>query len=180
MLHGRLNTYSQNIFLRHMHHLMNLVENVRNMRPKTRFQSSPKHARCYVCGENDVTKFTKDKTRSNGYSSTCKACAKLRTRGKMKHRKTYIDHIKSFGCQLCSESTPCVIDMHHVEKAKYSSSGRSRIGWKDWYEDVSKCVFICANCHRKVHAGLITVNVDKCFSVEELTAGFEEYLKTIE
>ena len=60
-------------------------------------------------------------------------------------------------CIVCGESEPVCIDFHHKnpeEKEFTISKHQSRS--KEWLtKEISKCVCLCSNCHRKVHAGLI-------------------------
>jgi hypothetical protein len=142
---------------------------------KTKYHKGP---HCYVCGDTDSNHFTKDKSRSNGYASTCKSCCKVRTRGRMEHRKPFIEAWKALGCQLCNEDCLAVIDAHHVEEKKYHVSGySSRIGWQEWYKEVAKCVRLCANCHRKVHAKLLTIDHLARWTEDNVREEFNQFLK---
>ena len=60
-------------------------------------------------------------------------------------------------CVVCGESEPVCIDFHHINPLeKDFTIGKCRGRSKEWlYEEISKCVCLCSNCHRKVHAGLI-------------------------
>lgn len=61
-------------------------------------------------------------------------------------------------CQICSYNT-CIeaLDFHHINpKTKsfgISASGITR-AWHKVKSEIDKCVMICANCHREVHAGI--------------------------
>lgn len=63
-------------------------------------------------------------------------------------------------CIICGESEPVCIDFHHInpeEKEFTISKHRNRS--KEWLSiEITKCVCLCANCHRKVHAGLLNLN----------------------
>ncbi len=60
-------------------------------------------------------------------------------------------------CIICGESQPVCIDFHHVDpSSKDFTIGKHRSRSKLWLlNEISKCVCLCANCHRKVHNGLI-------------------------
>ena len=71
-------------------------------------------------------------------------------------RKSFIDSMKT-PCVACGEEDHICIDFHHIEPEKKSfaiskSTGRSI---KSIKEEIEKCVCLCANCHRKLHAGKI-------------------------
>lgn len=59
-------------------------------------------------------------------------------------------------CIVCGETEKCCLDFHHIKDkdkdvAKYISYGSiSRI-----QKEINKCVVLCSNCHRKVHAGIV-------------------------
>ena len=54
-------------------------------------------------------------------------------------------------CIVCGEAEPVCIDFHHINPVDKDFRSRSR----EWLlQEVSKCVCLCADCHRKVHAGL--------------------------
>lgn len=50
------------------------------------------------------------------------------------------------------------LDFHHLDE-KTKSFGLSKDGltrsWKKMEEEIKKCVLVCANCHREIHAGLL-------------------------
>lgn len=60
-------------------------------------------------------------------------------------------------CIVCGEKEPVCIDFHHVNpEEKEFTIGKCRGRSKEWLiNEISKCVCLCSNCHRKVHAGLI-------------------------
>lgn len=68
---------------------------------------------------------------------------------------------KDILCKVCGEKERCCLDFHHlIPEEKYDevtqmvNSHRSR--GKIMLE-LSKCIVLCSNCHRKYHAGLITL-----------------------
>ncbi len=60
------------------------------------------------------------------------------------------------GCRLCGEnSSPDALDFHHIDPntklLSLSSMVRSS-GILAMLNEIEKCVVICSNCHRKMHA----------------------------
>ncbi len=53
------------------------------------------------------------------------------------------------------------LDFHHIEKSDknfgISAKGYTR-SWNRVKQELDKCVLVCANCHREIHAGLIKIN----------------------
>jgi len=61
-------------------------------------------------------------------------------------------------CVLCGyDSHPGVLDFHHVDASTkmfgISSGGLSR-SWESIYNEIQKCILVCANCHREIELGL--------------------------
>jgi len=57
-------------------------------------------------------------------------------------------------CTVCGESHPATLDFHHVvrDPTNRKLADLLRNGaWADAYEEIKKCVVLCANCHRKHH-----------------------------
>ena len=64
---------------------------------------------------------------------------------------------KSGGCIVCGyNKTPSAMDFHHLgDKDRNVSSCKSV---KQLQEEIAKCVVLCANCHRELHAGAIEIS----------------------
>ena len=61
-------------------------------------------------------------------------------------------------CTICGYSRSLeALDFHHLDRSKkgfgISEHGLTK-SWDKIKEELDKCVLICANCHREVHAGL--------------------------
>ena len=75
-----------------------------------------------------------------------------------KNRQKLVDDAKSNPCVICNIQYPIpVMDLHHADNSEktVSITGLVRTGpYADLQQEVDKCVPLCANCHRMVHAGL--------------------------
>jgi len=62
-------------------------------------------------------------------------------------------------CMLCGYNRHVgVLEFHHVDATTKSfgvSSGGFSRSWRSIYEELKKCVLVCANCHREIEMGLI-------------------------
>lgn len=61
-------------------------------------------------------------------------------------------------CVLCGyDRCPWALDLHHVDESRkefgLSMDGMTR-SWEKVRKEADKCVLVCANCHREVHAGV--------------------------
>ena len=74
--------------------------------------------------------------------------------------KAYLNAVKQqSGCIRCGERNAVCLDYHHIDptqKRFHLGNIRGR-SLKEIDEEISKCVVVCANCHRKLHAGLFTL-----------------------
>jgi hypothetical protein len=62
-------------------------------------------------------------------------------------------------CAFCSETEPACLDFHHIDSStkKFTIAVSVQHQWKTLLTEIEKCIVICSNCHRKVHAGLISL-----------------------
>jgi len=57
------------------------------------------------------------------------------------------------GCRDCYEHDPVVLDWHHLaEKEKDISQAVHHWGRARIERELTKCIVLCANCHRRQHA----------------------------
>jgi hypothetical protein len=73
-----------------------------------------------------------------------------------------ITDFRSKGCNICLEKEHCCLSAHHLDSTQkdfnigdgvYRGLSVQRIK-----RELEKCVCLCENCHRKVHAGILTVS----------------------
>jgi hypothetical protein len=72
--------------------------------------------------------------------------------------KALVAEFRKDGCVVCGEKEPCCLQAHHVRgKKEYDVAAlmQGRHGVERVKRELAKCVCICANCHCKVHAGLV-------------------------
>jgi predicted HNH restriction endonuclease len=62
---------------------------------------------------------------------------------------------RSRGCTVCGETEPWVLDMHHLDPTEKEANSAQSATLKTFLKEVDKCVLVCSNCHRKVHAGVL-------------------------
>lgn len=65
-------------------------------------------------------------------------------------------------CQICGYSRcPTALELHHVNPDEkdftFGYIMASCRNWKVIYEEIAKCILLCSNCHREVHAGLVEI-----------------------
>lgn len=74
-------------------------------------------------------------------------------------RRQVIDGFRANGCALCDEKEPCCMSAHHLDPQSkdFSIGGRTSISIERLERELKKCVCLCENCHRKVHAGVLSL-----------------------
>lgn len=76
--------------------------------------------------------------------------------------KKFINQYKETkGCKFCGETCSICLDFHHKDpKQKESNISRmqnSSHSIKAIQKEISKCIVVCSNCHRKLHAGILQI-----------------------
>jgi len=75
-------------------------------------------------------------------------------------KRSSVMHMGS-SCFECERTgVPALFEFHHVD-ARDKDFGISRSGivraWDEIVTELEKCIMLCANCHREVHAGVRTI-----------------------
>ena len=61
------------------------------------------------------------------------------------------------GCVCCGENEVTCLELHHKDPSVKDIHPSNATGRKIFYQEAEKCVVVCANCHRKLHANLISL-----------------------
>lgn len=104
--------------------------------------------RCKECNIEVVKQYYKE----HGYKNATVARAKKRING----IKIYIDTIKAqTGCKYCQEHDSCCLDFHHIngDDKLYNIGNILSRKLQTVLDEIAKCIIVCSNCHKKLHAG---------------------------
>lgn len=135
---------------------------------------------CRKCGlQKELYSFHKKADNRDGFSNVCKSCHKeimhqhylvatnsgvadMRRKKYLSITKKIISDFKTSGCVVCGETTPVCLDAHHRnpnEKDTYFADGicSAHVGPKRLKLELAKCICVCSNCHRKIHAKIINI-----------------------
>jgi 5-methylcytosine-specific restriction endonuclease McrA len=99
----------------------------------------------------------KDKS-SEVYKEYCKRRVERVKRWRNNSKQKVVDMMGGC-CQICGyKKTTDALELHHVDPSKKEMSfGKWRANPKSLEtikEELKKCILLCANCHREVHAGV--------------------------
>jgi hypothetical protein len=139
--------------------------------------------KCYKCKSSyEESFFYKDSSKKDGLSSRCKDCDSKVAKEYRKNsnvanlackrwiennphkKKEYnqklhakVKHFQNYyklnnPCD-CGESDIDCIDFHHVNQKELEKRVPAIHTFKKTIKEMGKCVTVCANCHRKIHAG---------------------------
>lgn len=101
-------------------------------------------------------------TSSNKYGSRMHACKKCFTNYQVQKavaKKKLLMERHGNQCRCCGfQGHYSVFDFHHLDPAQKEFNIKAgKWGIKKLIEETDKCALLCANCHRLVHAGEITL-----------------------
>ena len=130
---------------------------------------------CSKCGEEkELTEFFKAAKQKDGLQTACKSCmnvayANSRSKKKdhynalgVKRRAELTERIRAWkeerGCKLCHESFGPCLELHHLNADEKDLEPANCRSWASFIKEAEKCVVLCANCHRKVHHGVIVIS----------------------
>ena len=145
---------------------------------------------CPDCGfEKSIEEFSFKNKASDTRQVYCNEHRRLRERIRYQRIKKNviaksirrrIENTQAFGewkrhleCVVCGEDNSVCIDFHHKDpkQKEYGISIMRGRGYKisRIILEISKCVVVCANCHRKIHNGDLTVTEEMCFKSDRQT-----------
>lgn len=134
--------------------------------------------------EKDNSNFSKEVKSKDGLQRVCKECRKvyikkyydsnvnnyktIKTQKAKNDRRIInnkLNEIKSkYGCSVCPERSPECLDFHHIDpNTKINTVSFFAMRTKNKSKilnEVNKCIVLCSNCHRKFHAGTVTLPID--------------------
>lgn len=111
--------------------------------------------KCIKCNiTKNVLEFYKRLDRIDEYHSYCKECFNTFCKERWKSRK--VEAINKMGnrCYDCKISYPSYIyDFHHLDPSKkdFTWNRLRQMSQSKIDKELSKCVLLCSNCHRKRH-----------------------------
>lgn len=101
-----------------------------------------------------------------------KKCSDSRTDKRNKRRDeirgTILAEFQKEGCIVCHEKTPVCLVAHHLDPSikefniSHELTHNNNQSLAKITEELKKCICLCGNCHRKIHAGSLTLPLQFC------------------
>jgi hypothetical protein len=108
---------------------------------------------CKFCG----VKLNDENTYASKKRWACKKCSNRYRGQQFVQTKLHLVELMGGKCQCCGFNQHySALEFHHLDpKEKEFNLTITNYGWDKLVAEVSKCILLCANCHRMVHAGVI-------------------------
>ena len=92
----------------------------------------------------------------------CKKCRSEAVQRKREKLKEDAIKYKGGKCQICGyDKCNGALEFHHLNPSEkdfgIAAKGYTR-SWESVKQELDKCIMVCANCHREIHAGLIDLS----------------------
>lgn len=121
---------------------------------------------CTKCGkELSIEEFNWRSKAAGTRRSECKYCHSDYMKQRYQTKKQIVQQLKSESrCAKCGESRGYVLDYHHIDPTEKEMniarmlSNRSSLD--KVYDEISKCICLCSNCHREFHHFEETLNMN--------------------
>jgi predicted HNH restriction endonuclease len=115
---------------------------------------------CGKCNERKpLTEFySRGGKRIEELTAWCKSCLNALTLERQRERKQEAIEYKGNKCQLCGyDKYKGALEFHHIDPTKkdFALSAGRLTSLEKLKPELDKCVLLCANCHREVHANLV-------------------------
>lgn len=107
--------------------------------------------------EKEITNFYSRRNKE-GASSYCKICTNTQTLLRQQKLKREAIEYKGGSCISCNyDDYPGALDFHHLDPSKkdFSIGKVKHRSLNTIKSELDKCILLCSNCHREIHAGYI-------------------------
>lgn len=124
----------------------------------TDYENNQKY--CSRCDETKVLDEFYERTDSKAYASYCKKCSNQYYTERVRSVKIKMIEYKGGCCERCKlkleDTHYSVFDFHHTNpEEKDPNFGKIKYQkWEVIKEEIDKCMLVCSNCHRIIHAEL--------------------------
>ncbi len=106
----------------------------------------------------------------NTYENKGTKCWSCCTKKSRTNKRVKLVSLLGNNCWMCGYDK-CVeaLEFHHVDPSKKSfglSVRECQYSWEKIFEEVKKCVLLCANCHREFHSNMIDASIEDLHKIK--------------
>ena len=136
----------------------------KNLNPKElkllpKFKSVEK--KCSRCNSIKLSSEFYNRRQGADFSPYCKICTIEQTLERQRNFKIKCVEYKGEKCQICSYNKYVgALEFHHLNPSEkdFSISNVKLYSFSDTIKkELDKCILVCSNCHREIHANIIVV-----------------------
>jgi Zn finger protein HypA/HybF involved in hydrogenase expression len=125
---------------------------------------------CHECGR--VYEYVRSRGHTKLLCNSCKS-GSWASRPDRRELKLALVEVRGGACSICGYRRHLgALTFHHLDPSKKRfeiARGHTR-SWDALVAEVRKCVVLCENCHREVHAGIATIPESTRAEIEAFTA----------
>ena len=123
--------------------------------------------RCNVCfDEKPLTEFYTNGKQPSGKQKVkplCITCEESNRRSFVEGKRRILSEVFGDSCSICGyDKCSTALEFHHVDPSVKEQQPSKLINNYSTVErmlkEVDKCILVCSNCHREIHAGLLKVS----------------------
>lgn len=123
--------------------------------------------RCNVCfDEKPLSEFYTNGKQPNGkqkYKPLCIPCEENNRRVFVEGKRRILSELFGDSCSICGyDRCSAALEFHHVDASVKEQTPSKLVNnystIERMLEEVNKCILLCSNCHREIHAGLLKVS----------------------
>ena len=125
---------------------------------------------CTKCGKELAIDCYNWRDKAKGIRrSDCKYCHSLYMKERYQLKKDIVQELKAQNkCAKCGEYRGYVLDYHHLDPTQKENTVARLVSnnfkLDKVYQEIDKCVLLCANCHREFH---YLNNIDKTLTIQQ-------------
>ena len=111
------------------------------------------------CKIHGLTEYSTRKR--DGHPHRCRKCSVDAVRKRRNELKIMAVAYKGGKCQNpeCGYDK-CVdaLEFHHLGNKEFAISSGNTKSWEKIKKEIDKCLLLCSNCHKEVHAGILDIS----------------------
>lgn len=140
--------------------------------------------KCPQCKVEKTLENFSNRRDKEGNSSYCKVCTNTQTKVRQQQLKKRAVEYKGGKCNSCGYNKyQGALEFHHLDpKEKDFNISKARsLAFENIKEELDKCILLCSNCHKEIHANILSFSEGKIITnnLEKLSWEVKKTVKDI-